>query len=166
MSALRSTWDMLLPPMRTTIFQDFHWNLLALSMFAGREEPMVVCARASHGTAIVPAVVRRADSTLRLLGEELFDYRTFLHLGDGDTLNAALGVLAERRMPFEATAMREWDVREPSRKLEKVPLSAAPAVLVWDVSYEDFVTAHGAMGRNARRLDRLAFQLRRYDGAH
>ena len=82
MAGLRPVWEFLAAPGRATIFQSFHWNLLALTMFAGREEPFVVCAKASNGVAVVQAAIRRSDATVRLLGEELFDYRGFLHQGD------------------------------------------------------------------------------------
>src|SRR5262245_3625601 len=72
---LKHVWESVCRNGQTTIFQDFQWNLLAARLFAGREEPWLIYAQASYGVAIVPAVMRRADSSLRLLGEELFDYR-------------------------------------------------------------------------------------------
>jgi CelD/BcsL family acetyltransferase involved in cellulose biosynthesis len=164
MASLHPVWQSLCVPERTTIFQDFHWNLLALTMFAAREEPFVVCVRASHGLAIVPAVVRRSDLTLRLLGEELFDYRQFLHQGGEEVLTAALNVLAERGLPFEVTAQRDGDCGHAS--LRRVPFAAAPAVLRQDVSAEKFAADHGRLARNLRRLEGLGFALCRYDGSH
>jgi len=164
MAALHPVWQSLCLSEQTTIFQDFHWNLLALTMFAVREEPFVVCARASHGLAIVPAVVRRSDSTLRLLGEELFDYRQFLHQGGQEVLTAALTVLAERGLPFELTALREGDCGHGS--LRRVPFAAAPAVRGEDISAERFAAEHGRLARNLRRLERLGFTVHAYDGNH
>ena len=71
-----------------TVFQNFELNLLAAARFAEREEPYVVCVESERGAAIVPAVLRRRDGTIRLLGEELFDYRTFLHTGGDEVLRA------------------------------------------------------------------------------
>src|SRR5262249_3594902 len=166
MAALRPAWESLCAPERTTIFQDFHWNLLALTMFAGREEPCVVYARASDGLAIIPAVARRNDSTLRLLGEELFDYRGFLHAGSQEVLNAALTALAERRLPLEVTALRGCDCDRAHAGLPLHPFSAAPAVLRADISSEGFAAGHNRLARNLRRLERLGFALHSYDGSH
>ena len=166
MAALHPLWQSLCAAERTTIFQDFHWNLLALTMFAAREEPFVVCARTSYGTAIVPAAVRRSDSAIRLLGEELFDYRQFLHAGEQQVLIAALAALARREAPLQVSALRhgDWDSGVPGLRL--VPFSAAPAVRRIDISPEEFGGSHGRLARNFRRLERLGFALRSYDGTH
>jgi CelD/BcsL family acetyltransferase involved in cellulose biosynthesis len=163
MAALHPVWQSLCVPERTTIFQDFHWNLLALTMFAAREEPFVVCARASYGLAIVPAVVRRSDSTLRLLGEELFDYRQFLHQGGLEVLAAALAALAQRGLPLEVSAFREGDTNHFAG-LRCAPFSAAPAVMLKDISPQMFARDHGRLARNLRRLESLGLELRSYDG--
>src|SRR5215472_17218817 len=107
MAGLRPVWEFLSAPGRATIFQGFHWNLLALTMFAGREEPFVVCARTSYGVAIVSAAIRRSDSTLRLLGERLFDYRSFLHQGDDEVLGKALATLSQLGRRLEVVAVRQ-----------------------------------------------------------
>src|SRR5262249_53147044 len=99
MEKIRLQWESLCGS-GTTIFQDFGWNLLACRTFVEREEPVVVCAEASYGLAIVPAVVRHADQTVRLLGEELFDYRCFLHRGDDSVLADALAELAALHRPL------------------------------------------------------------------
>jgi len=164
MAALHPVWRSLCIPEETTIFQDFHWNLLALTVFAAREDPLVVCARASHGLAIIPAVVRRSDSTLRLLGEELFDYRQFLHQGTQEVVSAALAVLAQRGLPFDITAVRDGDCGYAG--LRRLPFSAAPAVRRKDISAERFAGEHGRLARNLRRLEHLGFAVRRYDGSH
>ena len=79
---LRPLWEQICPDGQYTIFQDFGLNLLAAEKFADREQPYVVCAETPNGAAIVPAVLRHSDHSIRLLGEELFDYRCFLHDGD------------------------------------------------------------------------------------
>ena len=92
---------------RYTVFQDFELNLLAAEQFADREEPYVICAESERGAAIIPAALRRSDGTIRLLGEELFDYRAFLHRGDDEVLRAALAALGELGRPLEIVAVRE-----------------------------------------------------------
>jgi CelD/BcsL family acetyltransferase involved in cellulose biosynthesis len=81
MMRLRPLWKSLCAEGNYTVFQRFDLNLLAAERFPEREEPYVVHAESSNGAAIVPAVLRRSDGTIRLLGEELFDYRAFLHTG-------------------------------------------------------------------------------------
>jgi len=166
MAGLRPLWELLAGSGRATVFQDFHWNLLAFTMFAGREEPFVVCARASYGVAIVPAVARRSDGTLRLLGEELFDYRGFLHQGDEEVLSGALAALARLNRPLDVVAVRECDRCRAINQLSFVPFSTAPAVHCADSSPEAFAARHSRLARNLRRLQRLGFQLKSYDGKH
>jgi CelD/BcsL family acetyltransferase involved in cellulose biosynthesis len=106
---LRSRWESICNESCYTIFQDFDWNLLAARTFQDREPLFVVCAETSYGLAIVPAVRHRADGTLRLIGEELFDYRTFLFCGDNrdSLLRIALSVLAQTQQCLEIVAVRE-----------------------------------------------------------
>ncbi|HEV3037580.1 MAG TPA: GNAT family N-acetyltransferase [Candidatus Angelobacter sp.] len=108
---LRSRWESICNNSRYTIFQDFDWNLLAARIFHDRETLFIVCAEASYGLAIIPAVRRTADGTLRLLGEELFDYRTFLANGDSSEplLRIALSSLAQTQQSLEVVAVRESD---------------------------------------------------------
>ena len=164
MAGLRPLWDSLCVRGRFTIFQDFHWNLLAFTMFAGREEPCVVCAKASYGIALVPAVVRHSDGCLRLLGEELFDYRGFLHQGDDAVLACALAELAALERPLEVLALREHDRKAVFDGLQLLPFSAAPAVRRADSSAERFAAVHGRLSRNLRRLGRLGFEMKTYRG--
>lgn len=133
-------------------------------MFAGREEPFVVCAEASYGAAIIPATVRPADGSLRLLGEELFDYRCFLHQGEPEVLRAALGALAERGLPLEVVALRERETLALPQELPLVPFCLAPAVACRETSAEQFAVRHLRLARNLRRLSRLGFELHRYRG--
>lgn len=147
-----------------TVFQNFDLNLLASQMFGGREEPFVVCAEASYGAAIIPAVVRHADCSLRLMGEELFDYRCFLHQGEPEVLRAALSVLAERGLPLEVVALREKDVAASPKELPVIPFCNAPAIACNKTSAEQFAMRHLRLARNLRRLARQGFALRRYRG--
>lgn len=162
MADLKPLWQALCRNRDSTVFQDFHWNLLALTMFAGREEPYVVCARDSNGVAIVPAVIRHSDSTLRLLGEELFDYRCFLHEGDERALACALAHLALLDRRLEVIAARSPLSR--SMGLELHPFSSAPAVHCTDTSAEVFGAAHLRLARNLRRLERLGYKLQVHHG--
>ncbi|HEU4415829.1 MAG TPA: GNAT family N-acetyltransferase [Candidatus Angelobacter sp.] len=163
LGVIRPLWERLVASGSYTVFQDFDLNLLASEMFAGREEPFVICAESSHGTAIIPAVIRHRDQTLRLLGEELFDYRSFLHRGDPEALRCALSVLAERGLPLEVVAVREID---PSlnNTVPLIPFCGAPAVRCAEISADDFAVAHPHLARNMRRLERLGFELQRHSG--
>jgi len=164
MLRVRSLWERLRAAGKYTVFQNFDLNLLAAARFAKREEPYVVCVESPNGAAIIPAVLRRGDGTIRLLGEELFDYRTFLHTGDDEVLHAALGALAELGSPLEIVALREVDrsaVRDP---LQIVPFAAAPSVNCARISAGEFAAAHTRLARNLRRVERLGFELRSYNG--
>lgn len=164
MAGLQRPWKSLCAFGRTTIFQDFEWNRLALTAFGSREEPWVVCAQASYGLAIVPAVIRHSDASLRLLGEELFDYRCFLHQGDDAVLTRALAELAPLRRSLDVIALREQDPKAVLERLSLEPFSAAPQVRRADSSAEEFGARHGRLGRNLRRLLRQGFAMKTYRG--
>ncbi|MGZ4830529.1 MAG: GNAT family N-acetyltransferase [Candidatus Angelobacter sp.] len=164
MMRIRSLWEQLYEASKHTVFQGFDLNLLAAARFADREEPYVVCVESERGAAIVPAALRRSDGTIRLLGEELFDYRAFLHRGADEVLRAALGALAELGRPLEIVALREADRSVVTEELELLPFAAAPGVSCAQVSAEQFALAHTRLARNLRRLERLGFELRSYDG--
>jgi CelD/BcsL family acetyltransferase involved in cellulose biosynthesis len=166
MLRLRPLWESLYEAGDHTVFQSFDLNQLAASRFGEREELHVVCAESERGVAIVPAVVRHGDGTIRLLGEELFDYRAFLHIGDDAVLRAALGALDELGHPLEIVAMRESDRGAVIDELELLPFAAAPGVSGRQVSAEQFAGAHNRLGRNLRRMERLGFTVRSYDGTN
>jgi CelD/BcsL family acetyltransferase involved in cellulose biosynthesis len=160
---LRPVWDRILAEQPHTIFQNFDLNVLAGGSFAGREDLWIVCAEASYGAAIVPAAVRQ-DGSLRLLGEELFDYRCFLHGGEPEALRMALGRVAQLGRPLEIVAVREAEAAALRDELPLLPFCCAPSVLCRDTSADEFVMAHSRLGRNLRRLARLGFALHRYRG--
>jgi CelD/BcsL family acetyltransferase involved in cellulose biosynthesis len=166
MLRLRPLWEHLCAAGNYTVFQRFELNLLAAERFADREEPYIVCAESDRGGAIVPAVLRHRDGTIRLLGEELFDYRTFLHTSDDDVLRAALGVLAELGRPLEIVALRQRDRSVVSDELALLPFAAAPGVSCRHISTSEFAAAHTRLARNLRRMERLGFELRSYGGGH
>jgi CelD/BcsL family acetyltransferase involved in cellulose biosynthesis len=161
---MRPLWEQLCGNGNATVFQDFRWNLLAAERFADREQSYVICAENEGGAAIVPAVLRKSDNSLRLLGEELFDYRCFLHSGDDDALRAALGILSDLGRPLEVVAMREADRKAVIDQLQIVPFVAAPAVRCADISAEQFAADHSRLARNLRRMERLGFGRRSYNG--
>jgi CelD/BcsL family acetyltransferase involved in cellulose biosynthesis len=166
MLRLRPLWESLREAGDYTVFQNFDLNRLAAERFADREEPYIVCAESDRGAAIVPAVLRHRDETIRLLGEELFDYRTFLHAGDDDVLRAALGVLAELGRPLEIVAFRQGDRSVVTDELELLPFATAPGVCRRHASAEQFAAGHTRLARNLRRMGRLGFELRSYVGGH
>ncbi|HEX3156156.1 MAG TPA: GNAT family N-acetyltransferase, partial [Candidatus Angelobacter sp.] len=166
MLSLRRLWEALYETGNYTVFQSFDLNLLAAARFTEREEPYVVCAESERGVAIVPAVLRRRDGTVSILGEELFDYRTFLHTGDDEVLLAAVGTLAELGRPLEIVALRESDRSVVTDALELLPFAAAPGVSCAQLPAEEFAAAHTRLARNLRRLERLGFELKSYDGAN
>lgn len=163
---LRPLWESIQHRGQGTVFQDFDWNLLAAQKFGQRDMPFVVSAISSYGVAIVPAVLRRRDNSLRLLGEELFDYRTCLHDGEEEVLRQALSALAQAGSPLEVVAVRECDRSALLEDLELAPFTAAPAVSRAEISAEQFAAAHNRLGRNLRRFQRQGFEFKSYNGGH
>lgn len=166
MEAVRPLWESLCREGNYTIFQDFLWNQVALTVFAGRENPCLICAESSYGVAIVPAVFRASSSTLGLLGEELFDYRTFLCCGEPEVLTCALRELAAFRLPLSFVAVRASDWHAVLEDLSVERFSAAPAVHHSNIDTLEFEAAHRRLARNLRRLARLGFELNKYNGSH
>ena len=164
MERLRPLWESLYTEGQSTIFQSFEWNLLAARTFSSREEPFVISVEASYGAAIIPAVIRRSDQTVRLMGEELFDYRGFLHDGEDEVLRAGLATLAQVEHPLEVVAMRECDRLAAFEDLQLVPFAAAPSVNCAEITAEKFSAEHNRLGRNLRRFERMGFEIRSYNG--
>ncbi|HEY7404493.1 MAG TPA: GNAT family N-acetyltransferase [Candidatus Angelobacter sp.] len=133
-------------------------------MFAEREQPFIVWAESSYGSAIIPAVARCAEGSLRLLGDELFDYRCFLHQGEPEVLHAALNALSERALPLEVLALRESEALRLQQELPLAPFCKAPAVSCAETTAEQFALRHARLARNLRRLERLGFRLRKHSG--
>ncbi|HKV94551.1 MAG TPA: GNAT family N-acetyltransferase [Candidatus Angelobacter sp.] len=161
---LRPMWEGICTAGHFTLFQNFGLNLLVARMFAGREQPYIICAEASYGAVIIPAVVRHAGASLRLLGDELFDYRCFLHQGEPGVLRAALAVLAERGLPLEVVALREKEASTLPQELPLVSFCVAPTTSGREISAEQFALKHLRLARNLRRLGRLGFALHSYQG--
>jgi hypothetical protein len=161
---LRPLWEAMCAAGHYTIFQDFNLNLLAARMFAGREQPFIVCAEASYGSAIIPTVVRHADNSLRLLGDELFDYRCLLHRGDRQILRVALAALAGSGLPLEIVAVRESETAALPKQLPLELFCSAPGITRQETSAEGFASAHLRLSRNLRRLAMLRFKFHSYAG--
>jgi len=166
MLRIRPLWEALRAAGKYTVFQNFDLNLLAAARFAEREEPYVICVESEQGAAIIPASVRRSDETIRLLGEELFDYRAFFHRGDDAVLRCALGALAELGHPLEIVALRGSERSVVADELNLLPFAAAPGVSCEQISAESFAGAHTRLARNLRRMERLGFALKTYDGTN
>lgn len=151
-----------------TIFQEFDWNLLAARIFADREEPYVIYARASFGEAIVPAVLRHRNggTELGLLGEELFDYRNFLFSGDDEVLRTALAQLADLKQPLRVTALRQSDCQALPPELSLSRFTVAPAIRHRQLSADTFAEMHLRLARNLRRMQRLGYEFKCWDGSH
>jgi CelD/BcsL family acetyltransferase involved in cellulose biosynthesis len=60
--------------------------------------------------------------------------------------------------------MRGNDRNVIGDELEIVPFAAAPGVSCAQVSAEEFAAAHTRLARNLRRMERLGFAMRAYDG--
>lgn len=161
---IRERWQACLTPGRYTVFQEFGLNLLAARIFAEREEPYVICAQAPDGVAIIPAVLRTGDGSIRLLGEELFDYRSFLHHGDSEVLLTALRELAALGRPMEVVALPESEAAPLRLDLNLTLFCRAPAVTRADCTSERFAAAHPRLARNLRRLERQGFMLCHHRG--
>ena len=123
---MRPVWETLYSATRGSFFQSFEWNLLAATVFAGRETPYVVLAESGSGAAIIPACIRKAANPLSLLGEELFDYRDCLAAGDQAVLSAAWNKLSELDLPVEVKALRGSEVCERWQWLNPEPFCGAP----------------------------------------
>lgn len=161
---LRRLWEFVRKQGQGTTFQNFDWNLLAARTFMHREEPFVIVAEASYGVAMIPAVIRPLDGSLRLLGEELFDYRGFLHVGEEEVLRSALGAVAQTGGSLEIVALRECDRNAVVEDLPLQPFTIAPSVCRTDISAEQFGHRHQRLARNLRRFQRQGFEIRTYSG--
>lgn len=109
-----------------TIFQTYAWNEIAARVFAERERPYVVVVESDRGAAIVPACVRR--ESLSLLGEELFDYRDVMAVGDESLVELGWQTIAELGLPLQAKAVRGergWAEMKPFAGAPWLPCSVS-----------------------------------------
>lgn len=159
---LRAAWEWLYRQQRdATFFQSFRWNRMAAQCFLF-EQPYVVFVESDSGAALIPAAVRR-NSELRLLGEELFDYRDVLHAGNSSLLTYAWSHLAGIGLPLSATplrggpGLRHWDGFEVS------DFCNAPYV-AGEIGAAEFASSHPRAARQLRRLARAGVTLGHYSG--
>jgi CelD/BcsL family acetyltransferase involved in cellulose biosynthesis len=162
---LRPAWERLYAEGEHTLFQSYRWNALAARVFGGRERPLAVLAEAEDGVALLPGCAHAQG--LRLLGEELFDYRDALCAGDPEIARAAWEVLARERAPFTMTALRGHEARNrwAALGLETQPFAGAPAVRRADADAEQFAEQHSRSARFLRRLTRAGCSLREHPGS-
>jgi len=163
--SLRAKWEALYAPESHSAFQSFSWNLLAARVFESREEPYIVCAESANGIAVVPAAFSGCTKRLRLLGEELFDYRAPLFAGDEEVLRAALAELSAPGADLEILAVRNGDLGRLPEYLAQQPFTSAPQVQTANTSSEAFAAGHTRLARNLRRLRHLGYEVRSYDGS-
>ena len=157
MEKLKSKWQALQAVGSATLFQSFEWNLLAARIFKDREEPFVVYAETDSGAALIPGSIRIRDRALTLLGEELFDYRDYLHAGAPAVAQEAWRELQKLKLPFSAKAVR-LDARLWESSLTKQSFTSAPQLT--GVSAAAFVSAHVRSASRVRRILRKGVHLR------
>ena len=158
----KSLWAGACPP--ATPFQSFLWNRLASDLFSGREEPHVIVSESATACTIIPAALR-ADGSVGLLGETLFDYRTLLSTGDPQVEHAAWCALAETSRPFELMALMGEAERDRWSGLNPQPFCNAPGVALAHTTRAEFLAAHSRLGRHARRIAKRGIAFKRRPGA-
>ena len=166
LESLRGLWGSLYRPENQTLFQSFDWNLLAARVFAGRNALNVVAVEEIDGAAIIPACV--SGEGVRLLGEELFDYRDTLSGGAGSALTAAWKSLADARLPLHVTALLGDEARERWGDMGFLaePFVTAPHVLRGDTDAAAFEAHHHRSARLLRRLTRAGASVKVHPGTN
>jgi CelD/BcsL family acetyltransferase involved in cellulose biosynthesis len=151
----RGAWDCLYRDGGYSIFQSPEWNLLAARVFGVRSEPFVIRAESDSGAAIIPACFN--DGHICLLGDELFDYRDTLAMGDTEVLRRAWQEVATARRPLSITAVRGERSRGKWEDLgfAPSPFCKAPGVRRAAISADEVSARHT---RSARLLRRLAHE--------
>lgn len=163
---LRRLWTEVHAGGETTIFQSFEWNRLAARVFTDREKPRICVVENQNGAAIIPASV--TSTGVRLLGDELFDYRDVLAIGDEDEpLSAAWRELARAGAGLDVSALRGDEVRGrwEGMGFDASPFVSAPCVRQCDIDAERFVSLHNRSGRLLRRLAKEGAAVKRYPGS-
>jgi hypothetical protein len=74
--------------------------------------------------------------------------------------------LAEIGHPLEIVALRGSERSVVADELNLLPFAAAPGVSCEQISAESFAGAHTRLARNLRRMERLGFALKTYDGTN
>ncbi len=161
---LRGAWERLYDPARHSIFQDPEWNLLAARTFSSRQETFVIHAESDSGAAIIPACIH--DGRVRLLGDEMFDYRDVLAAGDGEILRRAWQQVAAAGRRLSLTALRGESACTEWRALGFVPapFCQAPGVRREMLATAEFAARHNRSARFLRRLARAGVEFRVHSG--
>ena len=161
---LQTLWDALYDAAQHTLFQSFAWNRLAAKVFGARQVPRVLVCEGSYGAAIVPAC--RSVAGLGLLGEELFDYRDMLSVGDDLGTVLPWTDMARPGASLRITALRGSGVRKRWLEigLPAVPFVVAPVVRRAEVDADTFAAQHNRSTRLLRRLARVGVEFRSHSG--
>jgi len=160
--ALRPSWEWLHRQQKeTTIFQSFQWNRIAAQCFPS-ERPYVVLAESDSGIALIPAAVRR-NCQVCVIGEELFDYRNVLLIGDSGVLSWGWSHLAGTKLPLAATPLRGEQALEHWDGFDVSAFCKAPCVAP-NLGAETFAALHTRSSRQLRRLGHARVEVRSYSG--
>lgn len=162
---LKPLWHEVFRRSPKTIFQSFEWNRLAAEIFSDRLSPLVCVAESDNGAAIIPAAIHIGGNALELLGENLFDYRDLLHVGDGRALQAAWQMIANFAQPLSVSAVQPENAAVYWRQFEPVEFARAPWVDADSVTAEHFRSLHTRAARQLRRMQRKGVRQHRYSGS-
>ncbi len=161
----RTLWERLAAAPGHTIFQSFEWNRLAAQIFSDEQPPFVVIAESDSGVAIIPACIDKRQRRISLLGEELFDYRDVLHIGDPtllhDAWEAIFDYAAQNNLGF---GFHSYRAESPDTGWHRLPLTAftnAPCTYAKDTQ-----PAHPHSEVSFRRLSRAGITRHQYSGTH
>lgn len=165
MDAFYPDWERTARDSHRTLFQHFAWNRLAGHIFAAGHPPFVVKCESDSGVAIIPACLDTKQGRISLLGEELFDYRDVLHVGDPDVLLTAwdfvFGFAAKNNFGFGFHSFRsDWPIREWCG-LPLSPFTHAPCA-----HSRGAQQVHPHLDVNLRRLLRAGVTRNTYSGTH
>jgi CelD/BcsL family acetyltransferase involved in cellulose biosynthesis len=158
-------WNEILRQQDHTMFQTFAWNRLAAELFRDRQQACVVWAESDRGAAIIPAAIHRANGTVELLGDALFDYRDVLCAGDDELLRLAWEQVAAYGKPLHVVSLRGRAANSRWQDFPRSPFANAPQVERSAIDEDGFRLAHSRLGRHMRRLQRLGIVLRVHSGS-
>lgn len=162
---IRPLWNELAAHHETTMFQDYVWNSIALSVFASREHMKVLYLEDDTGLVLMPCVVDSAGA-ISLAGERMFDYRDALIAGERSLLYRAWQSIAGWGRPLKITALRGARAHEHWSRLPLALFANAPAVASSRLSENEFRESHSRLGSRTRRLHRKGVALRRFPGTN
>ncbi len=162
---IRPLWEELASQPGMTMFQSYVWNMAALKVFGAREIPRLVYVENDGGAVLVPSVMGRSCGMVHLAGEEMFDYRAALTVGDASVVCRAWERIADWGRPLAIKALRE-DQREPWSALPLKSFAKAPMVRARNSGADELVASKSRLARFSRRFRRQGIELRRHSGAN